>query len=186
MFKEKKEKSWSPKSLKWLPWEEPCILECCMTAAVIPSFQSEPYIGPIPGGLRAGLILFFQGVVPSDSDGFSMNLKTGPRDGDDVAFRFNPRQCSVVCDSFRNGKWENPKETLVGPFRGGTAFDIIIANNPDGYEVVVNGHDYCTFKHCIPLEEVSVLNIIGDVFMNTFSIFEVNSVNMKATISAHL
>ncbi|KAL6481717.1 hypothetical protein MHYP_G00097970 [Metynnis hypsauchen] len=144
---------------------------------------SEPYIGPIPGGLRAGLILFFQGVVPSDSDGFSINLKT--RDGD-VAFRFNPRQCSVVCDSFRNGKWENPQKTPVGPFSRGRTFDIIIASNPDGYEVVANGHDYCTFKHCMPLEEVSVLNIIGDVFMNTFSIFEVDSVNMKATISAHV
>ena len=65
----------------------------------------------------------------------SINLKTGPSDGDDVAFRFNPRQCSVVCDSFRNRRWENPEETPEGPFSKGGAFDICMAINPEGYEV---------------------------------------------------
>ncbi|KAL7852457.1 hypothetical protein SRHO_G00182420 [Serrasalmus rhombeus] len=138
--------------------------------------QIKPYVNSITGGLRAGLILFFQGVVPSDAKRFEINLKTGPMDGDDVAFHFNPRFCetrSVVCDSFRNGQWENPVETPEGPFSEGGAFDICMAINPEGYKVIVNGHRFCVFSHRIPLEKVSVLNIGGDVFMNTFGIIEV-------------
>ncbi|KAL7845574.1 hypothetical protein AOLI_G00237660 [Acnodon oligacanthus] len=94
---------------------------------------------------------------------------------DDVAFHFNPRFCekrSVVCDSFRNGQWENPEETPEGPFSKGGAFDICIAINPNGYKVIVNGHRFCAFSHRIPLEKVSALSIFGDVFMNTFGIIE--------------
>ncbi|KAI4881941.1 hypothetical protein NFI96_017381 [Prochilodus magdalenae] len=144
----------------------------------------EPYVGPITGGLRAGLILFFQGVVPSDSDGFAINLKTGPRDADDVAFRFSPRfrqyrdfdyiRCSVVCDSFRNEQWEDPEIALGEPFARGGAFDIFMAIYPERYEVAVNGHINCSFKHRIPPEKVCILNIDGDVFMNTFRIITVS------------
>ncbi|KAL6481730.1 hypothetical protein MHYP_G00098100 [Metynnis hypsauchen] len=96
-------------------------------------------------------------------------------DGDDVAFHFNPRfheTRSVVRDSFRNGRWENPEETPECPFSTGGAFDICMAINPEGYKVIVNGHRFCAFSHRIPLEKVSVLNICGDVFMNTFGIIE--------------
>ncbi|KAL7852481.1 hypothetical protein SRHO_G00182660 [Serrasalmus rhombeus] len=148
----------------------------------------KPYVNSITGGLRAGLILFFQGVVPSDAKRFEINLKTGPMDGDDVAFHFNPRFCetrSVVRDSFRNGQWENPVETPEGPFSEGGAFDIHMAINPEGYKVIVNGHRFCVFSHRIPLEKVSVLNISGDVFMNTFGIIEVDHINKKVIIPAH-
>ena len=69
---------------------------------------------------------------------FEINLKTGPMDGDDVAFHFNPHfceECSVVCDSFRNRRWENPEETPEGPFSKGGAFDISMAINPEVIEV---------------------------------------------------
>ncbi|XP_036420741.1 verrucotoxin subunit beta-like [Colossoma macropomum] len=147
-----------------------------------------PYVVAIPEGLKPGIAFFFQGVVHPDGRGFEINLKTGPMDGDDVAFHFNPHfceECSVVCDSFRNGRWENPEETPEGPFSKGGAFDICMAINPEGYEVIVNGHRFCAFSHCIPLKKVSVLNISGDVFMNTFGIIEVDHINKKVIIPAH-
>uniref|UniRef100_A0A3B4C010 Galectin n=1 Tax=Pygocentrus nattereri TaxID=42514 RepID=A0A3B4C010_PYGNA len=148
----------------------------------------KPYVYSITGGLRAGLILFFQGVVPSDAKRFEINLKTGPKDGDDVAFHFNPcfrETRPVVRFSFINRQRENPEETPEGPFSKGGAFDICMAINPEGYKVIVNGHRFCVFSHCIPLEKVSVLNIGGDVFMNTFGIIEVDHINKKVIIPAH-
>ncbi|KAI5629134.1 hypothetical protein C0J50_8033, partial [Silurus asotus] len=127
------------------------------------------YSRPIPGGLRAGVALFFQGVVASNCDRFEINLHTGANN-QDVAFHFNPRMHSVVLDSCTNGKWGQQLEKPGGPFIRGGAFDIIMVVNPENYEVIVNGLKYCTFDHRIPVDKVTTLGIFGDVFMNKFSI----------------
>uniref|UniRef100_A0AAR2KZD9 Galectin n=1 Tax=Pygocentrus nattereri TaxID=42514 RepID=A0AAR2KZD9_PYGNA len=120
-----------------------------------------PYVGTIPGGLRPGMALYFQGVVNPDANEFFINHKLGTKDGDDVAFHFNPRvNKSMVRDSFRNGKWEGPEETQWCPFVRGSAFDIFIV-------AYVNGQRNCFFKHRMPVEKVTTLHIKGDVFMNT-------------------
>ncbi|XP_036420761.1 verrucotoxin subunit beta-like [Colossoma macropomum] len=149
---------------------------------------SIPFVGPLIGGLKVGLALFFQGVVPSDANSFAINLKTGQRDGDDIAFHFNPRvgTPSVVRDSFRNGRWENPEETSGGPFVKGGGFDLFMVVKPEGYEVIVNGHVFCMFWHRMPVESVSALHIHGDIFMTTFGLIEVDNVNMKVIMPAHI
>ncbi|XP_047658995.1 uncharacterized protein LOC113663839 isoform X3 [Tachysurus fulvidraco] len=134
---------------------------------------SKPYLRSIPGGLRPGLALFFQGVVPSDCKRFSINLKTGQSDQDDIAFHFNPRISSVVLNTRRNGKWDrNWVETPGGPFVCGAAFYIIMVVKPECYEVMVNGQVSYTFEHRIPVDKVTTLNIVDDVFMNSFAITE--------------
>ncbi|KAF4075278.1 hypothetical protein AMELA_G00232620 [Ameiurus melas] len=150
---------------------------------------SKPYLGSIPGGLRPGVALFFQGVVPSDCERFEINLQTGPQYLHDIALHFNPRlnSNSVVCNSCRDGRWdENYIETPGGPFVKGGAFDIIMVVKPEGYEVMVNGLEYCTYNHRIPVDKVTTLDIRGDVFMNTFGIIEVENVNLKVTIPANI
>ncbi|XP_034158235.2 cytolytic toxin-alpha [Pangasianodon hypophthalmus] len=144
---------------------------------------SKPYLGSIPGGLRPGVALFFQGVVPSDCERFKINLQTGPKD---IALHFNPRMNSVVLNSCRNGTWENYIETPGGPFVKGGAFDIIMAIKEEGYEVIVNGLEYCTFNHRMPVDKVTTLGIWGDVFMNNFGFTEVDDVNMKVIIPANI
>ncbi|XP_066511770.1 galectin-4-like [Hoplias malabaricus] len=133
----------------------------------------KPYNAGITGELQTGRILYFQGVVPSDCDRFAINLKCGPEDADDIAFHFNPRlsNSSVVRNSFRNGSW-GMEEISEGPFVKGGAFDLFIFPEHNGYVVVVNGHVLCTFKHRIPLEKVSFLNINGDVFINVYGFAE--------------
>ncbi|KAL6481773.1 hypothetical protein MHYP_G00098530 [Metynnis hypsauchen] len=150
-------------------------------------YPGLPYVGPLIGGLKVGLALFFQGVVPSDADGFEINLKTGQRDGDDIAFHFNPRvgTLSVVRDSFTNGKWQNPEETSGGPFVKGGGFDLFMVVKPEGYEVIVNGYVFCMFWHRMPVERVSALLIRGNIFMTTFGLIEVDDVNMKVTMPAN-
>uniref|UniRef100_A0A8C1ZEV5 Galectin n=1 Tax=Cyprinus carpio TaxID=7962 RepID=A0A8C1ZEV5_CYPCA len=68
--------------------------------------QTLPYVTPIPGGLRKGMALYIQGVIPTNAGRFEINFKTGPTDKNDIAFHFNPRMGSkVVMNSLKNGKW---------------------------------------------------------------------------------
>uniref|UniRef100_A0A3B4CVP6 Galectin n=1 Tax=Pygocentrus nattereri TaxID=42514 RepID=A0A3B4CVP6_PYGNA len=128
----------------------------------------NPFVGPIPGGLRPGMALYFQGVVNPDANEFFINHKLGTKDGDDIAFHFNPRvNKSMVRDSFRNGKWEGPEETQWCPFVRGSAFDIFIVTILFSFQAYVNGQRNCFFKHRMPVEKVTTLHIKGDVFMNT-------------------
>ncbi|XP_046694317.1 galectin-4-like [Silurus meridionalis] len=148
------------------------------------SSPSKAYSGPIPGGLRAGVALFFQGVVASDCDCFAINLHTGANN-QNIAFHFNPRMDSVVLNSYTMGKWDNYLDRPGGPFVRGGAFDIIMVVNPENYEVIVNGLKYCTFNHRIPVDKVTTLAIVGDVFMNNFSIIELVK-TLKITYPAYI
>ncbi|XP_047659003.1 neoverrucotoxin subunit beta-like [Tachysurus fulvidraco] len=145
---------------------------------------SEPYLGSIPGGLRPGVALFFQGKIPSHFDRFEINLQNGRKYLHDIAFHFNPCMSCVVLNSCRNGKWENEELPQAGSFFLEAAFDIIMFIKPECYKVLVNGLEYCTFKHRRPLDTVTAIYISGDIFMNTIAIIKVDDVNLKVSVSS--
>ncbi|KAK2894936.1 hypothetical protein Q8A67_012165 [Cirrhinus molitorella] len=132
-----------------------------------------PYVGPISGGLRDGMALYLQGVVPTNANQFRMNFKTGPTDKHDIAFHFNPRMGSkVAMNSFRNGKWETEEGFSDNPFKKGEDFEMFLVIKSDGYQVYVNDKEQYIFKHRIPLEKVTTLNINGDVAVNLFGFIQ--------------
>lgn len=45
------------------------------------------------------------------------------------------------------------------------------------HQVYVNGKEQCTFKHRLPLEKVSTLNIAGDVVMKLFGFVQVSNIS---------
>ncbi|KAL0168582.1 hypothetical protein M9458_036804, partial [Cirrhinus mrigala] len=95
---------------------------------------------------------------------FEVNFKTGQSGNDDIAFHFNPRMDQkVAMNSFRNGGWEAEESVSDNPFKKGEAFEMFTLIRSEGYQVYVNGKELYTFKHRIPLEKVSTLNINGDV-----------------------
>ncbi|XP_053533828.1 uncharacterized protein LOC108264746 isoform X2 [Ictalurus punctatus] len=123
-----------------------------------------PYVGKIPGGIQKDMAVFFQGTIPQDAKGFEINFKTGPADGDDIAFHYNPRiGHKTALNSVRNGNWETEETAPDKPFTTGQTFQLIVVINTEAYEVYVNGLRHCTFKHRIPLEKVSTLGIRGDL-----------------------
>ncbi|XP_056099959.1 galectin-4-like [Rhinichthys klamathensis goyatoka] len=137
--------------------------------------QILPYAGPISGGLREGMALYLQGVVPTNADRFAINFKTGSSKTDDTAFHFNPRMGSnVAMNSFRDGKWESAESVSDNPFKKGEAFKMFMVIKSEGYQIYVNGKEQYTFKHRIPLEKVSALNINGDVAVNLFGFIQVS------------
>ncbi|KAL6478730.1 hypothetical protein MHYP_G00121630 [Metynnis hypsauchen] len=126
-----------------------------------------PYVGTIPEGIKPNMAVCFQGTVPEQADQFSIHFKTGPSDGDDIAFHFKLHiGQKVTLNSFRNGSWESEESASDRPFSKGAPFNMFVVITAEGYEVNVNGMDLCKFKHRIPLEKVSVLNIFGNVFID--------------------
>ncbi|KAM9455058.1 uncharacterized protein Hap1MRO34_020820 [Clarias gariepinus] len=147
----------------------------------------EPYLRSIPEGLRPGVALFFQGVVPSDFESFEINFLTTPTYLHDIAFHFKPSMYSVLRNTCRNGRWDrNYIETKGGPFVKGGAFDMIVVIKTECYEVMVNGLEYSKFDHRIPVEKVTTLDIRGDVFMKILRVIEVDDVNLKVSIPANI
>uniref|UniRef100_A0A673N7M5 Galectin n=1 Tax=Sinocyclocheilus rhinocerous TaxID=307959 RepID=A0A673N7M5_9TELE len=121
--------------------------------------QNLPYVGQISGGLKEGTALYLQGVFPTNADQFELNFKTGPSENDDIAFHFNARMDrKVVMNSFRNRGWEAEESVSDNPFKKGQPFEMFIVVKSEGYVVKLY-----TFKHRIPLEKVSMLNISGNV-----------------------
>ncbi|MGL4602200.1 MAG: hypothetical protein ACRCVE_12180 [Plesiomonas sp.] len=116
--------------------------------------------------------------------------------------RFN---ANVVMNSFRNGAWEVEEYGPDNPFKMGEAFEMFIVIKPEGYQVCalshqthktpetqlrscthtdllallhqvyVNGREYYLFKHRIPLEKVTALNICGNVAVNLFAFIRVST-----------
>ncbi|KAI5616326.1 hypothetical protein C0J50_24163, partial [Silurus asotus] len=100
---------------------------------------------------------------------FTINLKTGESEGDDIAFHINPRIGDVVVlNSFRNGSWEEEEHASITAFSKEAALNMFIVISSEGYEVFVNGLRQFTFKHRFPVEVVSTLDISGDVTINYF------------------
>uniref|UniRef100_A0A8C1S6D5 Galectin n=1 Tax=Cyprinus carpio TaxID=7962 RepID=A0A8C1S6D5_CYPCA len=126
------------------------------------------------GGLREGMALYLKGVIPTNAERFEINFKTGQSDSDDTAFHFNPRlHQKVVMNSFRNRKWEAKESSLHDPKRklGACPHTGCVALV---YQVYVNGKELYTFKHRIPLEKVSTLNISGHVVVSLFGFMQVS------------
>uniref|UniRef100_A0A8C2KDF1 Galectin n=1 Tax=Cyprinus carpio TaxID=7962 RepID=A0A8C2KDF1_CYPCA len=128
-----------------------------------------PYVSRISGGLKAGKAIFIQGSVPSGCESFVVNLKCGESKGNDIAFQIRTQFSSncMVLNSRQHGAW-GKKEKLELPLKQGSSFDLIIAVNSENYQVYVNGKELYIFKHRIPLEKVSTLNISGHVVVSLF------------------
>ncbi|KAF5908090.1 uncharacterized protein DAT39_002218, partial [Clarias magur] len=132
-----------------------------------------PYVGEIPEGLKTDMAVVFHGALPADAKEFTINLLTGESEGDDIAFHITPRIGDIVTlNSFRNGSWETEEHASITAFTKEAALSMFIVINSEGYEVYVNDSRLCTFKHRIPLVNVSALGIFGDVIINYFGLVE--------------
>ncbi|XP_062860729.1 galectin-6-like [Trichomycterus rosablanca] len=132
-----------------------------------------PYVGKIPVGIKPHMALFFQGTLQTDAKSFDINLYTGPADGDDIAFHFNPRIGQyTTLNSFRNGQWETEESAPIKPFTAGAQFFMFFVITPNGYEVYVNSQKHCTFNHRIPFEKLSTIRICGNISISIIGFIE--------------
>uniref|UniRef100_A0A671WYV6 Galectin n=1 Tax=Sparus aurata TaxID=8175 RepID=A0A671WYV6_SPAAU len=138
--------------------------------------QTIPYLGPIYGGLREGVSIYIQGSVPEDITRFFVNLLCGEAESSDIALHFNPRfdgWDKVVFNSCQNGSWESEEKIRSMPFSKGEAFEMVIVVTSQGYQIRVNGNDFHTFEHRMPVERVRAMQIAGDVSIQTINVIGV-------------
>ncbi|XP_027035056.2 cytolytic toxin-alpha-like [Tachysurus fulvidraco] len=146
------------------------------------SNPQKNYNGKLQVSVKPGLVFFFQGVVPSDFNCFAINFMVGS----DIAFHFAAYPSRMTYNSYRSGNWENEIQIQGSPFVNGSAFDILFFINSAEYEIIVNGLPFFTFAHRMPVEDVNSIQINADVFMNNFSIIDMDKVNIRAKIPANV
>ncbi|KAG5837431.1 hypothetical protein ANANG_G00239180, partial [Anguilla anguilla] len=134
-----------------------------------------PHVGPVYGGLRSGMYLYFKGTVPQQINNFAINLQYGQVEGCDIALHFNPRfdpSEVVVFNTFQNGTWQQEERVDAMPFTKGEDFELLLILTLRGFQVNVNGRQFYLFKHRMPVEHVSAIKIIGDVSVQNVDMTE--------------
>uniref|UniRef100_A0A665UDW4 Galectin n=1 Tax=Echeneis naucrates TaxID=173247 RepID=A0A665UDW4_ECHNA len=132
-----------------------------------------PYLGPIYGGLREGSSIYLQGSIPDDITRFFVNLLCGESESSDIALHFNPRfdgWDKVVFNTCQDGSWQSEEKIRSMPFSKGQSFEMVIMVTSQGYQIKVNGNDFHTFQHRMPVERVCAMQIAGDVSIQTINV----------------
>ena len=81
-----------------------------------------------------------------------------------IALHINPRfdQNCIVRNTDRGG-WGAEERSGGFPFRHNTPFEMVIIAESDHFKVSINGHHAFDYRHRIPLNEVTVLNVEGGI-----------------------
>ncbi|XP_041850286.1 galectin-4-like [Melanotaenia boesemani] len=132
-----------------------------------------PYLGPIYGGVREGMSIYIQGSIPEDITRFFVNLICGESESSDIALHFNPRfdgWDKVVFNSRQDGSWGQQEKIRKMPFSKRQAFEMLIIVTTQNYQIKVNGKDFFTFSHRIPVEKIHGIHVAGDVCIQTINV----------------
>ncbi|XP_072464431.1 galectin-4 isoform X2 [Notamacropus eugenii] len=92
--------------------------------------------------------------------------------GDDIAFHFNPRfdgWDKVVLNSKQGGRWGSEERKNSMPFHKGSAFELVFTVTNEHYKVVVNGSPFYEYKHRIPIQMVTHLQVDGDLELQSIN-----------------
>jgi len=136
------------------------------SASNVPN-PSCPYNDHIPGGMTPGKTITIGGVVGHGADRLEFNLLTHSG----IALHINPRfnDNVNVRNSMLNGGWGS--EERQGPliFQRGAPFELTILAQPDKYIVNINGHPAFQYNHRAHLQEVTRLELKGQMHINRIS-----------------
>ncbi|NXA57323.1 LEG4 protein, partial [Nothocercus julius] len=132
--------------------------------------QPLPHVSPVPGGLRPGMSIYVQGVVPPRANRFRIDLGAGAEGP--LALHVNPRfdQAAAVFNSRQGGAWGAEQRRPLGPLARGSPFELVISVTPGGYRLLLNGSDFEEFPHRLPPEQVTTVTVDGDVQLQAVNV----------------
>ncbi|XP_011807786.1 PREDICTED: galectin-7 [Colobus angolensis palliatus] len=132
-----------------------------------------PHKSSLPEGIRPGTVLRIRGLVPPNASRFHLNLLCGEEEGSDAALHFNPRldTSEVVFNSKEQGSWGREERGPGVPFQRGQPFEVLIIASDDGFKAVVGDAQYHHFRHRLPLARVRLVEVGGDVQLDSVKIF---------------
>ncbi|XP_077174858.1 galectin-4-like isoform X2 [Paroedura picta] len=127
-----------------------------------------PCSKPIPYGLRSGMSVYVQGMIPNSTDSFRVNFACG----NDIVLHFNPRfkgHDTVVLNSYQGGNW-GKEERHKMPLKLGQHFEIVFIINNDHFQILVNRNPFCEFRHRMPVERVQEVNVDGQMELQSLTV----------------
>ncbi|VDM51989.1 unnamed protein product, partial [Angiostrongylus costaricensis] len=153
-------------------------------------YYPVPYESGIASGFQVDKTLLIFGTVEKKAKRFNVNLL---RKNGDIALHFNPRfdekayNCSgsrfvvkydvvtklkinvefffqaVVRNALQANEWGNEEREGKMPFEKGVGFDLAIKNESFAFQIFVNGERFTSFAHRSDPNDISGLQIQGDI-----------------------
>ncbi|XP_038069739.1 galectin-4-like [Patiria miniata] len=132
------------------------------------SSPALPYLGMIPNGMKIGKLIVVKLIVKPNPKRFHVNFQCGmcsnPRS--DVALHFNPRfkDKTIVLNTLRNTRWDwREQRPKIGfPLVPNGTYEIMFLCEKDKFNVAMNGLHLFEYKHRLPFQNISALEIAGD------------------------
>ncbi|XP_067412661.1 galectin-9-like [Emydura macquarii macquarii] len=126
-----------------------------------------PFQVAIPGNFSRTQKITIVGNVPFHAKKFHINLKNSLTGN--IALHINPRmnERALVRNTQTHGAWGSEERHVSSlPFSLGQAFQMVITNTRNCYQVSVNGLHVFDYVHRIPVNQVDQLEIEGDVTLS--------------------
>ncbi|XP_074075120.1 galectin-7 [Macrotis lagotis] len=122
--------------------------------------------------LRPGSVIRVRGTVPANGKRFHVNLLCEDGSGVDTVLHVNPRLDSgeMVFNSFERGAWGQEERSPSLPFQKDQPFDLLLIATSDNFKAVSGDSVFHQFAHRLPLELVQVLEVGGDVQLQSVTI----------------
>lgn len=131
-----------------------------------------PYTSRLEGsGVQPGQCVIIKAAVlgeKGDNMRFSVNLKSGPNDGDSCQFHMSARMDDnkFIFNTFENGEWAK-EERSKNKMKEGDPFDIRIRAHDSHFEVFVDRRENHNFEYRQPLSRVTHLYIEGGIALHS-------------------
>ncbi|XP_038381486.1 galectin-7-like [Canis lupus familiaris] len=135
--------------------------------------SNVPHKTSLPEGIRVGTVMRIRGVVPNKAGRFYVNLLCGEAPGSEAALHFNPRldESTVVFNTLEQGAWGREERGTGIPFQRGQPFDVLLIATDEGFKAVVGDSEYHHFRYRIPPARVRLLEVGGDLQLESVSVF---------------
>uniref|UniRef100_A0A8C0YVP9 Galectin n=1 Tax=Canis lupus familiaris TaxID=9615 RepID=A0A8C0YVP9_CANLF len=157
---------WVPRNLGSWPQSTALPVVCAVPGLYIGPCSGKGEPGPRP--LRS-----FRTPFPPPPTRFYVNLLCGEAPGSEAALHFNPRldESTVVFNTLEQGAWGREERGTGIPFQRGQPFDVLLIATDEGFKAVVGDSEYHHFRYRIPPARVRLLEVGGDLQLESVSVF---------------
>ncbi|XP_049643431.1 galectin-7 [Suncus etruscus] len=127
----------------------------------------------LPEGVAVGKVMRIRGTVPNKTGRFYVNLLSSDQKDSETVLHFNPRldESTVVFNTLEQGKWGKEERGKGIPFQSGQPFEVLLITTPEGFKAIIADQEYHHFRHRMPSERVRVLEVGGDVQLESVKVF---------------
>ncbi|PZC73952.1 galectin-5-like [Helicoverpa armigera] len=126
-----------------------------------------------PDGVYNGIKITVKGNIPSNAVRFAINLLCGSStiEPEDIAFHLCPRfkEGRVVRNSRSHKEFKDEESAGGNPLSPGSSVEIEIECTDSAFKVKLNGSSFCEFKHRLPFDRITHLDVDGDLKLSHIS-----------------